>query len=147
MIGPARPLSGAQTLSGGPFPWLLAYFRQAYRHKVDITADAGVHLIPLTGEHLLAEALHLAYSEDGIHWTALADNEPVLPVVPGKRRVRDPFLRRGFDGSFHLLAGFRRGLDYLHRLLAPLSGRPDRANFDRALLLSRPVPLPAKLCL
>lgn len=42
---------------------------------------------------------------------------------------------------------FRRGLDYLHRLLAPLSGRPCRAKFDRALLLLRPVPLPAKLCL
>jgi hypothetical protein len=42
---------------------------------------------------------------------------------------------------------FRRGLDYLHRLLAPLSGRPNRAGFDRALLLLRPVPLPAKLCL
>ncbi len=42
---------------------------------------------------------------------------------------------------------FRRGLDYLHRRLAPLSGRPNRANFDRALLLLRPVPLPAKLCL
>lgn len=42
---------------------------------------------------------------------------------------------------------FRRGLDFLHRLLAPLSGRPNRASFDRALLLLRPVPLPAKLCL
>jgi hypothetical protein len=42
---------------------------------------------------------------------------------------------------------FRRGLDYLHRLLAPLSGRADRAGFDRALLLLRPVPLPAKRCL
>jgi hypothetical protein len=42
---------------------------------------------------------------------------------------------------------FRRGLDYLHRLLAPLSDRPDRVRFDRALLLLRPVPLPAKLCL
>ncbi len=42
---------------------------------------------------------------------------------------------------------FRRGLDYLHRLLAPLSGRPHRANFDQALRLLRPVPLPAKLCL
>lgn len=42
---------------------------------------------------------------------------------------------------------FRRGLDYLHRLLAPLSGRPNRVGFDRALLLLGPVPLPAKLCL
>ncbi len=42
---------------------------------------------------------------------------------------------------------FRCGLDYLHRLLAPLSGRPNRANFDRVLMLLRPVPLPAKWCL
>ena len=42
---------------------------------------------------------------------------------------------------------FRRGLEFLHRLLAPLSGRPNRASFDRALSRLRPVPLPAKLCL
>jgi hypothetical protein len=42
---------------------------------------------------------------------------------------------------------FRRGLDYLHRLLAPLAGRPDQAGFDRAMLLLRQVPLPAKVCL
>lgn len=42
---------------------------------------------------------------------------------------------------------FRRGLDYLHRLLAPLAGRADQAAFDRALLVLRQGHLPAKLCL
>jgi hypothetical protein len=41
---------------------------------------------------------------------------------------------------------FRRGLDYLHRLLAPLSGWADQAAFDRAMLLLQQGHLPAKLC-
>jgi hypothetical protein len=41
---------------------------------------------------------------------------------------------------------FRRGLDYLHRLLAPLAGCADPVAFERALLLLRQVPLPAKIC-
>lgn len=42
---------------------------------------------------------------------------------------------------------FRRGLDYLHQLLAPLAGRPDRSGFDCAMLLLRQGHLPAKICL
>lgn len=42
---------------------------------------------------------------------------------------------------------FRRGLDYLHRLLAPLAGRPDRTGFDRVLLLLTQGHLTAKICL
>jgi hypothetical protein len=45
------------------------------------------------------------------------------------------------------LSWFRRGLDCLHRLLVPLAGRAQRSGFDRAMLLLKPVPLPAKLCL
>ena len=33
---------------------------------------------------------------------------------------------------------FRRGVDYLHRLLAPLAGRADRRAFDQALALLLP---------
>lgn len=42
---------------------------------------------------------------------------------------------------------FRRGLDYLHRLLVPLAGRAERLGFERAMALLKPAPLPAKICL
>ncbi len=85
-----------------PFPWLLAYFRQVYTHRVDLTPD-GLVLFPLSDQELLIEALHLAYSYDGLHWTPLNSNQPVISVgmMP---RIRDPFVGRGRDGQFHLLA-------------------------------------------
>lgn len=42
---------------------------------------------------------------------------------------------------------FRRGMDFLHRLLVPLAGRADQQAFDRAILVLRQVYLPAKICL
>jgi hypothetical protein len=85
--------------------WLLAYFRQIYQGKVDVTEAAGVTVIPLTQEKVLAESLHLAWSRDGRVWTALNDNRPVWPNPPTAHRVRDPFVARGpADGFFHLVA-------------------------------------------
>lgn len=51
-----------------------------------------------------AEALHLAYSRDGLVWTPLNGNQPVLRATLGKRSIRDPFIRRGRDGWFHLVS-------------------------------------------
>jgi hypothetical protein len=51
-----------------------------------------------------AEALHLAWSTDGLHWEALHDNRPILHATVGNRSIRDPFIRLGADGLFHLLS-------------------------------------------
>jgi hypothetical protein len=93
-----------------PFPWLLAYFRQIYQGRVEQT-EAGVHVVKLTDEEVQVEALHLAYSWDGFHWTALNGNQPVLTVSQELRELRDPFLRRGADGQFHLVATGGPGRD------------------------------------
>jgi sucrose-6-phosphate hydrolase SacC (GH32 family) len=50
------------------------------------------------------EALHLAVSRDGLHFTALNGGEPVLRGAVGTGRLRDPFIGLGPDGLFHLLA-------------------------------------------
>lgn len=64
-------------------------------------SDAGeTHVVTLTDAPMAIEALHLAWSRDGRHWTALNDNHPILPGV----WMRDPFVQRGPDGWFHLLA-------------------------------------------
>ena len=50
------------------------------------------------------EALHLAVSQDGRRFNALNEGRPVLHSTVGARRLRDPFIGRGPDGLFHLLA-------------------------------------------
>ncbi len=84
--------------------WMLAYFRQVYAGRVETTADGTPYVVALTGEALCVEDLHLAWSRDGLHWTALNGNRPTLPTPAGARHTRDPFVRRGPDGLFHLLA-------------------------------------------
>ncbi|MBI3912115.1 MAG: glycoside hydrolase family 43 protein [Armatimonadetes bacterium] len=51
-----------------------------------------------------AEALHLAWSTDGLNWMPLHGNRPVLWATVGNRSIRDPFIRRGADGHFHLVS-------------------------------------------
>ena len=51
-----------------------------------------------------AESLHLAWSDDGLHWEALNGNQPVLHANVGHHSVRYPFLRYCADGWFHLLS-------------------------------------------
>jgi hypothetical protein len=50
------------------------------------------------------DGLHLAWSEDGFHWTALNDDQPFLTSQVGMERLmRDPFVLLGRDGLFHLV--------------------------------------------
>jgi hypothetical protein len=122
-----------------PFPWLFAYFRQIYSHRVEVVPE-GLDHVWLTDEELSVEALHLAFSYDGLHWTALNGNQPVLPVATRHERVRDPFIRRGLDGAFHLLAtggsaatdiSYARSGDLIHweeRRALPVMGSVARAR-------------------
>lgn len=88
--------------------WLLAYFRSVYRGRVEIT-EKGVEVVPLPdalGNETLGsgagdgQELHLAGSRDGLFWTPLYNNRPVWPG----QFLRDPFVNRGPDGLFHLVA-------------------------------------------
>ncbi|MDP9382170.1 MAG: hypothetical protein M3Q29_18905, partial [Chloroflexota bacterium] len=51
-----------------------------------------------------AEALHLAFSEDGLRWEPLNGNQPVLEGSVGSRTLRDPHLSRDREGQYHLFA-------------------------------------------
>ena len=53
-----------------------------------------------TGE---SDGLHLAYSYDGLTWTALFDNESILAPNVGGGLMRDPSISRGPDGMFHMV--------------------------------------------
>lgn len=84
--------------------WVLAYFRQRYEGRVEIDAQGKEHQVPLP-DPMNVEYLHLATSSDGRHWTPLNDNKPVW-----NQGLRDPFVRRGPDGLWHLMGTGGRSL-------------------------------------
>lgn len=51
----------------------------------------------------MAPALHLAISDDLLHWRELNRQEPILESNVGVKYWRDPFIIQAEDGVFHLL--------------------------------------------
>ena len=50
------------------------------------------------------DGLHLAYSNDGLKWTALNHGKSyVLPTVGKDKLMRDPCILQGKDGQFHMV--------------------------------------------
>ena len=80
-------------------PYILAYFRQHYGTRVEVDAHGKISEVQLEGAAFQSEYLHLAWSRDGRHWSALNNNKPIFDVW-----MRDPFINRGPDGLFHLVA-------------------------------------------
>ena len=76
---------------------LLALVHAAFGHAAD-----EVHLFSSfrgNGE----DGLHLAYSDDGLKWTALNGDKPFLRPQVGGKLMRDPCIIQGPDGLFHMV--------------------------------------------
>lgn len=62
------------------------------------------------------DGLHLAWSEDALHWEPLFDNQAVLSPQAGvDKLMRDPCVIRGGDGRFHMVwtvSWNERGIGY-----------------------------------
>ncbi len=56
--------------------------------------------------------LHLAVSPDGLNWTPLNQNNPVVTPTQGTQGLRDPFILRKQDGTFTILATDLKGTDW-----------------------------------
>ncbi|MCX5402390.1 glycoside hydrolase family 43 protein [Streptomyces sp. NBC_00102] len=56
--------------------------------------------------------LHLAVSSDGLQWTPLNQNAPVVTPTAGTKGLRDPFILRKQDGTFTVLATDLNGTDW-----------------------------------
>ncbi|MEV4627371.1 glycoside hydrolase family 43 protein [Micromonospora sp. NPDC049523] len=56
--------------------------------------------------------LHLAVSPDGLNWTPLNQNTPVVTPTAGTLGLRDPFVFRKQDGTFVVLATDLNGTDF-----------------------------------
>ena len=58
----------------------------------------------------------MAYSEDGLNWTALKENQSFLtPAVGNDKLMRDPCIIKGGDGEFHMVwtvSWNERGIGY-----------------------------------
>jgi len=57
-----------------------------------------------TGNEPEHESVNFAVSEDGLHFTALNSNQPVIRQTLGKKCCRDPFIFRDESGIFHIIA-------------------------------------------
>lgn len=86
------------TFKKGQKVWLMTYFRQRYPTRIEIDAQGKTIEVPLP-DPMDVESLHLALSTDGRHWTPLNNNQPIW-----EQQMRDPYVRRGPDGLWRLLA-------------------------------------------
>lgn len=64
-----------------------------------------------TGNEPEKEAVHFAVSQDGYHFEPLHQNKPVIHQTLGTKSMRDPFLFRGQDGVFYIVATDMRSAD------------------------------------
>ncbi len=61
------------------------------------------------------DGLHLAWSTDGLKWTALADDRILLQPMVGGKLMRDPCILQGPDGVFHMVwtsSWYERAIGY-----------------------------------
>ena len=50
-----------------------------------------------------SQAIRFAVSDDGINFTALNDNKPIITQTGGSGSVRDPYLFQGADGYYYMI--------------------------------------------
>jgi hypothetical protein len=84
--------------NGHKTKWLLTYFRQRYPTRIEIDSAGKTVEVPLPNP-MQIEKLHMAISTDGRHWEPLNNNQPVW-----QQQMRDPYLHRGPDGLWRIVA-------------------------------------------
>ena len=87
-------------LSAGKGAATFRYFR--YKNAVPQEKDMGAYLFSyFVGQN---DGLHLAYSFDGLTWTALNEGRSLLTPTLGKDKLmRDPSILQAPDGTFHMV--------------------------------------------
>lgn len=115
--------------------WMLAYFCQHYGGRVEIDAQGREHTVSLRPA-MEREQLHLAWSRDGRRFEALSGNRPTWPG----QWMRDPFVNRGADGRFHLVATGPKDADGAQRSCLYAVSSDLISWQTRALPLMRAVP-------
>jgi hypothetical protein len=79
------------------------------------------------------ESMKMAYSYDGVNWSPLNNNEPILVpnIEASSNRLRDPFIYRNTDGSFIIVGtqGWSHPSIYLVK-------SPNLINFSNQMLVN-----------
>ncbi len=57
-----------------------------------------------TGNEPENESVHFAVSKDGFNFTAVNDGKPIIKQTLGKKCCRDPFIFKGENGLFYIIA-------------------------------------------
>lgn len=71
----------------------------------NLTGDSNYLFAYFTGTSIEGQTIHLAVSEDGLNYTALHNNDPVIVPSKGTGCVRDPYLwYNENDGYYYILA-------------------------------------------
>ena len=74
-------------------------------NAAEITGDSSYLFAYFTGTSIEGQTIHLAISKDGLTYTALRNNEPVIIPSKGTGCVRDPYLwYNENDGYYYILA-------------------------------------------
>lgn len=109
----------------------MALTRRSFGQAAVVSGLAAAGLTALTREALAANTaylmtyftespsftgadygMHLAVSRDGLNWTPLNQNNPVVTPTAGELGLRDPFVYRKRDGAFVVLATDLKGTDF-----------------------------------
>lgn len=69
----------------------------------DMSAYLFVHFVD-TQEDATREQIYFSVSKDGKTWTTLNNKQPYLTSNVGTQGVRDPYILRGEDGKFFIIA-------------------------------------------
>lgn len=70
-----------------------------------VQTDNGKYLFCyFTGNEPEKERVHFALSDDGYHFVPLNDNKEMIIQTKGTLCMRDPFILRGVDGYFYIIA-------------------------------------------
>ena len=74
-------------------------------NAANITGDSNYLFAYFTGTSIEGQTIHLAVSKDGLNYTALRNNEPVIIPSKGTGCVRDPYLwYNEQDNYYYILA-------------------------------------------
>lgn len=66
---------------------------------------SGYLFVHFTGESEIGEQIFFSVSRDGLHWTDLNENRPVITSKICEKGLRDPFiLRSKIDGRFYIIS-------------------------------------------
>ena len=75
----------------------------------DLSNEHGGYLFAYFTDR--SKSIHFALSADGYYYTPLNGNKPVVTPTLGRQAVRDPYILKGQDGEYYMLATDLKGGD------------------------------------